>query len=53
MNVFVNELHYDNAGADEGEFFEIVGPAGTDLTGWSVELYNGSNGLLCNTLARL
>ena len=40
--VFVNEIHYDNDGTDVGEFVEIAGPAGTDLTGWSVELYNGS-----------
>lgn len=38
-NVFVNEIHYDNDGTDTGEFVEIAGPAGTDLTGWSVVLY--------------
>jgi predicted extracellular nuclease len=41
--VFISEFHYDNAGADEGEFVEVTAPAGTDLTGWSVALYNGSN----------
>ena len=40
---WVNELHYDNAGGDTGEFIEIAGEAGTDLTGWSLVLYNGSN----------
>ncbi len=40
--VFINEIHYDNAGTDVGEAIEIAGPAGTDLTGWSVVLYNGS-----------
>jgi len=49
--VFINELHYDNFGADEGEFFEVAAPAGTDLTGWSVVLYNGSNGTAYNTIA--
>jgi hypothetical protein len=49
--VFINEFHYDNAGADTGEFIEIAGPAGTDLTGWSVVLYNGSNGASYGTLA--
>ena len=34
--VFINELHYDNGGTDAGEAVEIAGPAGTDLTGWSV-----------------
>ena len=43
-NVFVNELHYDNSGADAGEAIEIAAPQGTDLTGWDVVLYNGSNG---------
>ena len=28
--VFINELHYDNAGTDSGEFIEIAGPSGTD-----------------------
>jgi predicted extracellular nuclease len=42
--VFINEIHYDNVGADVGEAIEIAGPAGTSLTGWSVVLYNGSNG---------
>jgi uncharacterized protein len=44
--VFINELHYDNAGADEGEAIEIAAPAGTDLTGWTLVLYNGgTNGV--------
>ncbi len=38
-----SELHYDNAGTDVGEAIEIFGPAGTDLTGWTVVLYNGSS----------
>ncbi len=42
--VWINELHYDNDGTDTGEFFEIAGPAGTDLTGWSVIGYNGNGG---------
>ncbi|MEM9564058.1 MAG: ExeM/NucH family extracellular endonuclease [Actinomycetota bacterium] len=42
--VFINELHYDNVGTDTGEFVEVAGPAGTDLTGWSLVLYNGSGG---------
>lgn len=42
--VFINEFHYDNNGDDTNEFIEIAGAAGTDLTGWSIVLYNGSNG---------
>ncbi|MDN5923583.1 MAG: Ig-like domain-containing protein, partial [Xanthomonadales bacterium] len=42
--VFVNELLYDNSGSnDPGEALEIAGPVGTDLTGWSIVLYNGSS----------
>src|SRR3954471_10742348 len=47
--VHVSELHYDNAGADTGEAIEISGPAGTDLTNWSVVLYNGTGGASYNT----
>jgi|GEM_PF-6405085 len=43
-DVWINEFHYDNASTDVGEFVEIAGPAGTDLTDWSVIGYNGSNG---------
>ncbi len=48
-NVFINEFHYDNEGADENEIVELAGTAGTDLTGWSLVLYNGSNGEVYNT----
>ena len=47
--VFINEFHYDNAGADTGEFIEIANPDGIDLTGWTIVLYNGSNGLAYDT----
>jgi predicted extracellular nuclease len=47
--VFVNEIHYDNAGTDSGEAIEVAAPAGTDLAGWSVVLYNGSNSSTYNT----
>jgi predicted extracellular nuclease len=43
QTVFINEIHYDNSGSDVGEAFEIAGPAGTDLAGWSVALYNGTS----------
>jgi uncharacterized protein len=42
--VFINEIHYDNTGTDSGEAIEVAGPAGTDLAGWSLVLYNGSGG---------
>ena len=42
--VFINEFHYDNSGTDTGEFIEVAGPAGTNLAGWRIELYNGNGG---------
>lgn len=51
MSAFINEFHYDNVGTDTGEFIEIAGIAGTDLTGWQVVLYNGSNGTAYDTIA--
>ena len=44
MPVFINEIHYDNQGADADEAIEIFGPAGTLLSGWTIILYNGNNG---------
>ncbi|GAA0734021.1 Ig-like domain-containing protein [Sphingomonas japonica] len=48
---WINEFHYDNDGADAGEAVEIAGTAGTDLTGWSLVLYNGSNNAPYGTIA--
>ncbi len=42
--VFINETHYENTDGDINEFVEVAGPAGTNLTDWSIEFYNGSNG---------
>ena len=41
-SVFINEIHYDNTGADVGEAVEVAGPAGTSLAGWTIALYNGN-----------
>ena len=49
QQVFINELHYDNASTDAGEAIEVAGPAGTNLAGWSLVLYNGSNGSVYGT----
>ncbi len=48
--IFVNEIHYDNRGTDTGEGIELAGPAGTDLSGWSLVLYNGANGSQYNKM---
>ncbi len=50
-NVFINEINYDPAGADANETIEVAGQAGTDLTGWSLVLYNGNGGVVYSTLA--
>jgi DNA/RNA endonuclease G (NUC1) len=44
------EIHYDNLDVDVGEAIEIEGPAGTDLTGWQIVLYNGNGGAAYNTV---
>ncbi|UUE96985.1 endonuclease [Xanthomonas hortorum pv. pelargonii] len=42
--MFINELHYDDAGAsgDSGEAVEVVATAGESLSGYRIYLYNGS-----------
>ncbi len=43
--IWINELHYDNDGADKNEFVEVVAPVSlTDLSEVTLTLYNGSNG---------
>jgi predicted extracellular nuclease/Ca2+-binding RTX toxin-like protein len=42
-NVFINEIHHDHVGTDSGEAIEIAGTAGTDLSGYKLVFYNGSN----------
>ncbi|MEM7789473.1 MAG: endonuclease [Bacteroidota bacterium] len=48
--LWVNEIHYDNAGSDTGEGVEVAGPAGTDLSGWTLVLYNGAGGAAYRTV---
>ncbi|MEM7643339.1 MAG: ExeM/NucH family extracellular endonuclease, partial [Pseudomonadota bacterium] len=47
----VSEIHYDNAGADTGEFIEVAGAAGASVEGWSLVLYNGNGGAPYRTIA--
>lgn len=49
--VFINELHYDNASTDLNEGVEVAGTAGTDLTGWSIAVYNGNGGGLSGSMS--
>jgi hypothetical protein len=41
---WINEVHYDNVDQDQGEFVEIAGTAGTNVSGWMLVAYNGANG---------
>ncbi len=44
-SLWINELHYDNSGADENEFVEIVAPSSLSEVGdVTLTLYNGSSG---------
>ncbi|HEU0306500.1 MAG TPA: endonuclease [Lysobacter sp.] len=40
--VFINEIHYDNAGSDTGERIEVVATAGENLGSYRIYLYNGA-----------
>ncbi len=39
--IWINELHYDNTGADVDEGVEVAGTAGLDLSAYSLVFYNG------------
>lgn len=49
--MFINELHYDNLGADVGEAVELAGLSGTNLQGWRLWFYNGGSGQSYGSLA--
>ncbi len=51
MLPWINELHYDNSGADTDEGVEIAGPAGLNLSGWSLLAYDGSTGSSYDTVS--
>ena len=40
----INEVLYDPSGADMGCFIELYGPPGLDLTGYTLDAVNGSDG---------
>ncbi|QDU66039.1 endonuclease [Engelhardtia mirabilis] len=42
--LWINEFHYDNGGADVGEFVEVAGTAGLNLAGYRILAYNGGDG---------
>jgi hypothetical protein len=48
----ISEAFYDAVGSDTGQsFVELYGAPGTDLTGFSVEGINGSNGAVTDSVA--
>ncbi len=51
QSVVINEIYYDSPGTDVGCFTELLGPAGLDLTGWTLVGVNGSDGLAYRTIA--
>lgn len=44
QTLWINEIHYDNNDTDTNEGIEIAGPAGTDLSTYTLTLYNGNGG---------
>jgi hypothetical protein len=53
QDLWINEFHYDNSGADTGEFVEVVVADSVTTAPASIEivLYNGSNGSAYETHA--
>jgi hypothetical protein len=51
--VYINEIHYDNASTDVGEFIEVAGPAGIDLSTYTITLYDGVTGASYGTALAL
>ena len=49
--LMINEIHYDNIGADTLEGVEIVGKAGYDLSCYKIYLYNGADSLMYDSLS--
>ncbi|MBK9654076.1 MAG: Ig-like domain-containing protein [Rhodanobacteraceae bacterium] len=47
--VFINEIHYDNLGADAGEAIEVVATSGENLADYDIVLYNGNGGASYDT----
>lgn len=50
QNVWLNEFHYDNIGGDTGEFIEIAGNAGVNLSGYTVYFVNGNTSTVYSAL---
>jgi len=44
QEVFINEIRANDEGTDDAEFIELIGPAGFDVSGWSINHINGTGG---------
>jgi hypothetical protein len=51
IDLWINELHYDNDSTDVNEGVEIAGKAGIDLSNYTIYAYNGSGGGVYDTEA--
>ncbi|NIU01365.1 MAG: hypothetical protein GWN62_21205, partial [Aliifodinibius sp.] len=45
FKVYFNAIRADDANVDDAEYVELVGPAGTDITGFRIAHHNGVNGV--------
>ncbi|TFH17730.1 MAG: hypothetical protein E4H02_02080 [Lentisphaerales bacterium] len=52
-SIWINEIHYDNDGADTNEGVEVAGVAGTDLSAYTLYFYNGADSQTYDSNARL
>lgn len=50
INLWINEIKYDNTGADVDDTVEVAGEAGIDLSNFSLLLYNGNTGTVYDTI---
>ncbi len=48
-DVWINEFHYDNSSTDYHEGVEIAGLAGTNISGYLISFYNGSDSSVYKT----
>ncbi|RXG13396.1 hypothetical protein DSM03_10428 [Leeuwenhoekiella aestuarii] len=49
IDIWINEIHYDNVAGDVDERVEIAGSAGVDLSAYSLVHYNGSGGTIISS----
>ena len=44
QDVYLNEIRANDASTDDAEFIEVIGVAGTDVSGYTIEHFNGNGG---------